>query len=81
MRVDLVVNDYAIELKIPTRRQDLQRLLGQARDYVRAYGKDHVIALIVDVGAIKDLGLFTSELVKSGVYPVVIKGTLKKKSR
>ena len=75
-RADIQVGPCCIELKIPRSSTQLQRLIGQVRDYT-----EHVkcvITVILDVGITRDLGKYTRRLEEMGIIPIVIEGKLKR---
>ena len=77
LTVDLLFGGLGIELKIPTQRTHLQRLLGQVDDYLKRL--DHLAVVILDVGKIRDLSEYVEELERRGVVVRICEGELRKR--
>ena len=77
-RVDLLVGNCSVEIKVPKSRTHLQRLLGQVGDYREYTGC--VIAFILDTGKL-NLDDYVERLAERGITPIVVKGSLKKTSK
>jgi len=77
LTVDLLFGGLGIELKIPTQRTHLQRLLGQVDDYLKRL--DHLAVVILDVGKIRGLSEYVEELEKRGVIVRICEGELRKR--
>lgn len=81
-KIDVVVDGkFAIELKLAENSQKLRGLVSQAMDYRKLYS--HVIALIVDVGALgpKELEERIQDLKNLGVMAIVIEGSLRRRKK
>lgn len=71
LRPDLRVEDCIIEIKIPQNRGDLQRLLGQAEDYLEH--EDCLIIYLIDAGImpLETLQAYKRKLEEKGARVVV----------
>jgi hypothetical protein len=76
-RVDMQVGPVALELKIPRSATHLQRLMGQVKDYSDYF--DYLVAVILDIGVVKNMNKYVERLAEQGYIPIVLKGTIKKK--
>ncbi len=76
LQVDIMAGPCGIELKVPKSRNQLQRLIGQVRDYSEYL--ECVITLILDTGTVKDLNTYVDRLINMGIIPVVVRGELRK---
>lgn len=75
--IDVVIDDkIGIEFKIAERKQKMQRLLGQVDEYLDFF--DHVIAVILDVGANVDLDYYERKLKSKGAEVYYLRGTVKR---
>ncbi|KSW11816.1 hypothetical protein CF15_03165 [Pyrodictium occultum] len=74
-RIDMQVGPCGVELKVPRSSTQLQRLIGQVRDYLRHF--ECVAAVILDAGLVRDLASYVGRLREMGVVPIVVEGRLK----
>lgn len=77
LTVDMLFGKLGIELKVPTQRTHLQRLIGQVEDYLKRL--DHLIVLILNTGKVKNLDEYIEELEKHGAIPLIYEGELRKR--
>ncbi len=74
-RADLFIAPCGIEIKVPKSSTHLQRLIGQVQDYSEYF--ECMITVILDTGKIRNLSSYVEKLKEQGVYPIIIKGSLK----
>lgn len=75
--IDIVIDDkIGIEFKIAERKQKMQRLLGQVDEYLDFF--DHVIAVVLDVGANINLDYYERKLKEKGAEVYYLKGAVRR---
>ncbi|KYH37679.1 MAG: hypothetical protein AYL29_004630 [Candidatus Bathyarchaeota archaeon B24] len=65
LRADIVIGDMCIEVKIPSSRTHLQRLIGQIDDYSQYY--DHLVTFILDIGKVRGISKIVDRLEREGI--------------
>ena len=73
-RIDIDVMGIGIELKVPTNKAMLQRLVGQARMYRKHYGPNLVVVIITGKAKLQDILAFKSDLEEDGIKVLVKSG-------
>jgi|GEM_PF-3017843 len=70
-RIDVEVMGIGIELKVPTNKAMLQRLVGQTRMYRKHYGPNLVVVIITGKAKLQDILAFKSDLEEDGIKVLV----------